>query len=96
MILDAIRDPHAVSLPSVAAVLAKSEASLAELRSLLESKIETQASGRPRARRRAWARYRSEVYRIQRSLKEHRSNLVLALAANNAWVMNPYGCATNR
>ena len=89
MILNDIRNPHAMNVPSVAVVLTKTEASLAELKSLLERKIQTQTGGRPRARQRAWARYRSEVYTIQKSLKEHRASLALALAAKTAWVLHP-------
>ena len=89
MILHDIRNPHAMNVPSVAVVLTKTEASLTELKLLLESKIQTQTGGRPRARRRAWAKYSSEVYTIQRSLKEHRASLALALAAKTAWVLHP-------
>jgi hypothetical protein len=79
-----INDQHAVSLSSVIKTsLSRAKITLEQLDQLIQVKILKNVNGTSRARRRAWTRNRSKVYKIQNALKEHRVNLLAAISANS-------------
>lgn len=63
--------------------LSRAKLTLEQLDQLLKAKVSRNANGTPRARRRAWTRNRSKVYKLQDALKEHRLNLLAAMSARN-------------
>ncbi|KAL9045865.1 MAG: hypothetical protein Q9214_001166 [Letrouitia sp. 1 TL-2023] len=71
------------SSAAIAAILAKAKLTLERLGELVQNKLLKNVNGTSRARRRAWARNKSRVYRIQAELKEYRANLTAAVSTNN-------------
>lgn len=85
-----INDQHAVSLSAVITTsLSRAKLTLEELDRLIRVKLLTNVNGASRARRRAWTRNRSKIYKIQAALKEHRVNLLTALSANSLFILLP-------
>ena len=70
--------------PTVITILSKSREILDQLEELVKDKILKEVNGSLGVRRRAWAKYRSKVYGIQRSLADYRANLMIAIIANGS------------
>ena len=82
--LAGIDDRKSTYPSNVITILGRARTTLEQLKILVETKIITKYNNSSRIRRRAWSKWRSKVYRIQSSLKEDRSNLVIALAADKS------------
>ncbi|MCJ1265528.1 hypothetical protein MMC22_005408, partial [Lobaria immixta] len=83
-VLSGIDDRKSTYPSNVITILGRAKTTLEQLKSLVETKIITKVNNSSRVRRRAWAKSRSKVYRIQSSLKEDRLNLVIALTADQS------------
>ncbi|KAN0102667.1 hypothetical protein V8E51_010980 [Hyaloscypha variabilis] len=66
--------------------LSRVQLTIEELHQLIQKKILKNVNGTLRARRRAWARNKSTIYRLRDTLKESRENLLAALTANSSSV----------
>lgn len=73
--------------PATITILLSAKGTLDQLQQLLKGKILTNANDSLHIRRRAWAKHRSELCRIQKSLKENRAILTLAIAMNSLLVV---------
>ena len=85
--IDDQQSSSASAASAVTTTLSHAKFTLERLKILLEVKLSPRASGSSRKSRRAWAKNRSKLYRIQSSLKEHKTNLLLAIATNNLSVL---------
>jgi hypothetical protein len=68
-VLAGIDDRSSTYPSNVITILGRARKTLEQLKILLETKIIPKINNSSRIRRRAWAKWRSKVYRIQRSLK---------------------------
>ena len=68
--------------PAITTALFRAKATIEQLNRLLQEKIVRNAYCSAQARRRAWTRNRSKIYRMKAALKEHRANLVAAISVN--------------
>ena len=82
--LTGIDDRERVYPSNVITILGRARTTLDNLKTLLETRIIAKLKNSSRIRRRAWAKSRSKIYRIQSSLKEDRLNLVLALTTHKS------------
>ena len=82
--LAGIDDRERVYPSNVITILGRARTTLDNLKTLLETRIMAKLNNSSRTRRRAWAKSRSKIYRIQSSLKEDRLNLVLALTTHKS------------
>ena len=87
ILLDDIRrQDGACHSATVAPILSKAQSTLEELDQLLQVKFLRNIHSTSRARKRAWARNRSKVYKMQNDLKELRASLIAAMGASSLLV----------
>ncbi|MCJ1385587.1 hypothetical protein MMC17_008710 [Xylographa soralifera] len=79
-----IHSQHTMSSSAViTASVLRAKLTMEQLNQLIHIKILKNVDGTARARRRAWTRNKSKLYRLQDVLKEHRENFAAALTANS-------------
>lgn len=84
-----IKDEQTQSVPpAIAAALHRATLTLGQLHNVIRSKVLCEQGSTARARRRAWARNRSNVFGLQDTLKENRLSLLVAISANNMSSLN--------
>ena len=67
---------------AVATILSTAKSTLEKLNQLVQVKLVKNMHGTSRARKRAWARNKSKVYKMQNELKELRASLTAAMGAS--------------
>ena len=70
--------------PTVSAALSQARFNLNELEELIDRKLSRDENGRSKVRRRAWARYRSQVHQTQSSLMGYNSTLLMAIVNDSS------------
>ncbi|KAL8901605.1 MAG: hypothetical protein Q9207_005117 [Kuettlingeria erythrocarpa] len=79
-----IKDHHAGPAPqTVTTALFRATLTLEHMHSIIKTKVLREQNVTARTFRRAWARNRTNVFRLQDALKENRLNLLAAMSANN-------------
>ena len=68
---------------SISTILLRAKTTLECLDRLMNIKLSKNVNGSVRARKRAWMRNKSKVYKILADLKEHRADLSAAANASN-------------
>lgn len=70
--------------PTVVAVLSQARSNLNELEELIDGKLSRKENGRSQVRRRAWAKYRSQVHQTQSSLMGYNATLLTAIVNDSS------------
>ena len=70
--------------PTVVAVLSQVRSNLNELEELIDGKLSRKENGRSQVRRRAWAKYRSQVHQTQSSLMSYNATLLTAIVNDSS------------
>ena len=83
MVIQEIEHRQGLS-PAVVAVLSQARLNLNRLKELIDEKISHKANGRSRVRRRAWAKYRPQVYETQSSLVGYKATLLMAIVNDSS------------
>lgn len=83
-ILQEIDDQQWFFSATIVTTLAKTREILDQLDKLLRSKILSEANGSSRVRRRAWAKHRTKVYDLHRSLADYKESLMIAILTNGS------------
>ena len=66
---------------AICKTLSRARYDLEQVNHILQAKVLRNVDGTSRARRRAWARDKSKIYKIREALKEHRLDLMAAMGA---------------
>ena len=66
----------------VESTLSRAKLTIDEISRIIQVKLLKNIEGTQRAKRRAWAQHKSKLFRLGESLKDSRSNLLVAMSAN--------------
>ena len=83
LLVNTVKENEQYRCAGVTSALLRAERTIQRLNQLVQIRLLKNAEGTSRVRRRAWARNKSKILRLQDALKEHRAELVAAMTASN-------------
>ena len=80
--MNTVKENEQYYCAGVTSALSGAERTIQRLNQLVQVRLLKKVEGTSRVRRRAWARNKSKILKLQDALKEHRAELVAAMTAS--------------